>query len=79
MNLDSFKSFAREQKKAIIVNLILWLYTRVSSKDQELNLSLQTQKDAAYKYALDNGYQIELTFGSTYESASGDFTRKEFE
>lgn len=78
MNLDNFKSFAREQKKAIIVNLILWLYTRVSSKDQELNLSLQTQTDAAYKYAQENGYQIELTFGATYESASGDITRKEF-
>lgn len=78
MQLENFKSFTRGRKIIENINLELWLYTRVSSKDQELNRSLDTQKDAAFKYSLINGYKIGLTFGATYESASGDFTRKEF-
>lgn len=78
MNLDKFASFTKKVKKVEVFNPVLWLYTRVSSKDQELNRSLETQKDAANRYANENGYSLGLTFGSTYESASGDFTRKEF-
>ncbi|MDF2449436.1 MAG: resolvase domain protein [Bacteroidota bacterium] len=78
MNLNKFASFTKKVKKVEVFNPVLWLYTRVSSKDQELNRSLESQKDAAHKYAHENGYTLGMTFGSTYESASGDFTRKEF-
>ena len=78
MSLDKFKSFGRAHVKKIITNSEVWLYTRVSSRDQELNRSLDSQKDEGHKYAITNAYNITLTFGATYESASGDFTRKEF-
>src|ERR1700752_168719 len=78
MSLEKFKEFT---KKTIIEDTVtknVWVYTRVSSKDQEMNKSLETQKSWAYKYAEKEGYSIIETFGGTYESASGDFTRKEF-
>jgi site-specific DNA recombinase len=78
MNLDNFKSFSRAQIKEENLNMDLWKYDRVSSKDQEQNRSLETQDQAARNYASQNNYNITHSFGSTYESASGDFTRKEF-
>ncbi len=78
MELDIFKSFVNKSKEERKQNNDVWLYTRVSSKDQEVNKSLQNQKDSGYKYAKENDYNITSTFGGTYESASGDFTRKEF-
>jgi site-specific DNA recombinase len=57
----------------------VWLYTRVSSKGQyDNNGSIEEQVEINKRYALNNGYIIANTFGETYESASGDFTRKEF-
>ncbi len=78
MGLENFKSFVNRSKDEKKQTNDVWLYTRVSSKDQEVNKSLQNQKDSGYKYALENDYSISNTFGGTYESASGDFTRKEF-
>ena len=78
MNLDNFKSFARAHEKKIILNFEVWLYTRVSSRDQELNRSLESQTEAGKRYAQVHNYNVTSTFGETYESASGDFTRKEF-
>lgn len=78
MSLDQFKAFARAHVKKIISNFEVWLYTRVSSRDQELNRSLDSQKDEGHKFAAAHNYSVAMTFGATYESASGDFTRKEF-
>ena len=77
MNLEYFKRFNPLPEEAKPNNNV-WLYTRVSSKKQyDDNGSLDTQKLAAYDYA-NNKYTITKTFGETYESAKGDFTRKEF-
>ena len=73
--------FDRFIKKDVIkqnTNKEVWIYTRVSSKDQEVNKSLENQKEYAEKYALDKKLIITERFGHTYESAKGDFTRKEF-
>ena len=79
MNLDKFKKFSRGQEKIdIVVNREVWVYSRISSKDQQANRSIDNQKDEANKYAKSNNYIITRSFGETFESASGDFTRKEF-
>ncbi len=78
MSLDMFKSFAKGYEKKENNNKKVWLYTRVSSKDQESNKSLKNQSDSATGLAQTRKFNISNTFGGTYESASGDFTRKEF-
>ena len=79
MNIEEqFKSFAKGYEKKVNKNNNVWIYTRVSSKDQESNKSLATQLDNAKKFALSKNLIIEREFGGTYESASGDYTRKEF-
>ncbi|MFC2103388.1 recombinase family protein [Bacteroidota bacterium] len=77
-NLDDFKQFAKKVNAEIKKSNLVWGYTRVSSKDQYENNSLTNQKNALHKFADEYGYSIEKFFGGTYESASGDFTRKEF-
>ena len=78
MNLEYFKQFNPPIEETKINNNV-WLYTRVSSKKQyDENGSIETQKLAAIKYAKENNYNIREIFGGTYESAKGDFTRKEF-
>ena len=78
MNKEYFKKFAKLYEK-IENNHNVWLYTRVSSKGQfDSNNSIENQRDAAFDLANKNGYTITKTFGETYESAKGDFTRKEF-
>ena len=78
MNLEYFKkysSYKEEQNN----NKNVWLYTRVSSKKQfDTNGSIENQKLAAELKAEEKKYTITRTFGDTYESAKGDFTRKEF-
>lgn len=79
MNIEEqFKSFAKGYEKKVNKNNKVWIYTRVSSKDQESNKSLATQLDNAKNFALSKNLIIEREFGGTYESASGDYTRKEF-
>jgi len=74
---EYFEKFIKKEEKKQ-ENKNVWIYTRVSSKDQEANLSLENQKEYAYEYVKDNNLIITEEFGETYESASGDFTRKEF-
>ncbi|MCE3295814.1 MAG: resolvase domain protein [Crocinitomicaceae bacterium] len=78
MGLEQFKAFAKGGEKKEETNKNVMIYTRVSSKDQENNKSLKTQLEQATKYAEQHGYIITSKFGGTYESASGDVTRKEF-
>ncbi|WP_025740828.1 MULTISPECIES: recombinase family protein [Aquimarina] len=78
MSLDYFEKFIVKAEKETSVNNNVWVYTRVSSKDQEVNKSLKYQKKFAEEYAHENGLMITKYFGATYESAKGDFTRKEF-
>ena len=55
------------------------IYTRVSTKEQaDNNASLDTQMKYCKKYAEEKGLNVIEYFGGTYESANGDFTRKEF-
>lgn len=77
-NLNYFKKYSsyKEEKNT---NRNVWLYTRVSSKNQfDKNNSIENQTRAAEIYAKENNYVITKTFGGTYESAKGDFSRKEF-
>src|SRR5690606_26528323 len=79
MEINYFNQFSsyRETKQE---NNSVWLYTRVSSKEQyDTNKSIDNQTISAKMYASENSYQITETFGGTYESAKGDFTRKEFQ
>ncbi len=78
MDLNSFKKFAKGGEKTKEDNRNVMIYTRVSSKEQATNYSLDNQEIAAVNYAQKHGYIITQKFGGTYESASGDFTRKEF-
>jgi site-specific DNA recombinase len=63
----------REKKKGL--NAVI--YTRVSSKEQLDNLSLETQLKGCDEFAKKNGYEVCERFGGTYESAMSD-ERKQF-
>ena len=78
MGLSDFNQFVKTKNKVEQTNRDVWVYTRVSTKDQQANKSLQSQKDEGLRYAKEHNYNITRYFGGTYESASGDFTRKEF-
>ncbi len=83
MNKTQLAFFQQQMSKHIpnvTKNNIVWIYTRVSSKDQFSNRSLAEQKKAAKKYAAEQGYIIpdDGEFGHTYESAKNDFSREEF-
>ena len=77
-NLDEFKKYALSKETIKEANNNVWLYTRVSSKDQFANQSLHNQNDSGEKFCSANNYNLIKIFGGTYESASGDFTRTEF-
>jgi predicted site-specific integrase-resolvase len=78
MGIEKFKGFIKRKTETVLINNEVWLYTRVSSKDQEANKSLENQEDGGYKYAELHKYVVTQVFGGTFESASGDFTRAEF-
>jgi DNA invertase Pin-like site-specific DNA recombinase len=76
--LNDFQKYIKP-KKEVKTNNKVWVYTRVSSKEQfNLNGSLDTQKQKSIEYAQEKNLDIVKYFGGTYESAKGDFTRKEF-
>jgi site-specific DNA recombinase len=78
MSLDYFNKYVPKEQKLTLAQIV-WLYTRVSTKDQfDTNHSIENQIEQAQKYAAQNGYTIAQEFGGTYESAKGDFTRTEF-
>ena len=78
MGIDNFQKFQREKIIEKIEVKEIWGYTRVSSKLQLVNNSLEEQRSEIVQYAIKNGYTLKNILGGTYESASGDFTRKEF-
>ena len=79
-DLQQYSRFSKSRKKEkkISLNREVWVYTRVSSKNQQDNYSLAFQREESEKFAAANGYQIGKYFGNDYKSASSDFTRKEF-
>ena len=78
-DLEYFKKLKGRRKEEKEKSNEVWLYTRVSSKNQfENNGSIDTQKEESIEYADKNNLKIVNSFGGTYESAKGDFTRKEF-
>jgi len=78
MNIEYFNKYSSHTEENNTNNNV-WTYTRVSSKLQyDKNGSVDTQKNSAKICADENGYTITEVFGGTYESAKGDFTRKEF-
>ena len=78
MGIELFKSFGKAKAKTQITNYDVWGYSRVSTKDQLENNSLECQQDAIKECASDLKFNLTEMFGSTYESASDDLTRKEF-
>ena len=75
----SLGQFAKGAKKAETKDTKLALmYTRVSSKEQSENLSLDVQSQAIRNYAERNGYSILESYGGTYESAKNE-ERVEFQ
>ena len=78
---ESFKQFKKNKEVQTDTDQIkeAWFYPRVSSKNQfDNNESIENQSEVSYTYAKKSGIVITKKFGGTYESASGDFTRKEF-
>ena len=78
MSLDKFKKFQKEKEDIVVTVKRIWGYTRVSSKEQYNNYSLNEQEQDLKLFAKKNNYELEQIVGGTYESASGDFSRKEF-
>ncbi len=78
-NLNEFKVFMKKPEEEKEVNKTIIAYTRVSSKQQQSNFSLQEQQREIREYAKNHNLTIVDTFGEKYESASSDFTRKEFQ
>ena len=77
-DLKSFKALMKPKDVESPINNHIVGYTRVSSKQQLENFSLQEQENEIREYAKRNKYILDDIIGGTYESASGDFTRKEF-
>ncbi|AWM14197.1 hypothetical protein DI487_10270 [Flavobacterium sediminis] len=78
MSLDKFKKFQKEKIELVVSVKRIWGYTRVSSKEQSNNYSLTEQEQDLKLFAKKNDYELEQILGGSYESASGDFSRKEF-
>ena len=78
MSLDKFRKFQKEKEEEVVSVKRIWGYTRVSSKEQSNNYSLAEQEQDLKLFAKNNNYELEQIVGGTYESASGDMTRKEF-
>ena len=76
--LNAFQPFIKKPEEKKEVNKRIIGYTRVSSKDQVTNFSIEGQAKEIRDFAEKNNYVVEDILGGTYESASGDFTRKEF-
>ena len=75
--LAIFKTFGKGEKAHPVKGTNCVVYTRVSSKDQVENMSLETQRKACLHYAQRHNYTIIKNFGATNESATTD-ERAEF-
>jgi site-specific DNA recombinase len=78
MGIESFKKLQKEKVSEKVEVKEIWGYTRVSSKGQLENYSLEEQRTEIVQFANAKEYSLGKMLGGTYESASGDFTRKEF-
>ena len=72
-----FDQFAKGKSQHLKRTNNCVIYTRVSSKEQELGYSLETQRKACEEYAKKHQHSVMGVFGGTYESAKTD-ERKEF-
>ena len=82
VNLEKFNGFMKpkekpQQAKKIEKKRIIG-YTRVSSKRQIEGFSIEEQERSIREFAKANNYDLIDIKGGQYESAKGDFTRKEF-
>lgn len=77
-NLDAFKTLMKPKEKESLPNNHIVGYSRVSSKQQSDNFSIEEQENEITAFAKKNNYVLDKIIGGTYESASGDFSRKEF-
>ncbi|MBV2196305.1 MAG: recombinase family protein [Flavobacterium sp.] len=77
-SLSMFQAYIKKPEEKIIINRKIIGYTRVSSKEQSKNYSIGEQEKEIQEFAKRNNYELIEIIGGTYESASGDFTRKEF-
>jgi site-specific DNA recombinase len=74
--LEQFNRFSHPEK-VIADSKNAIIYTRVSTKEQADNTSLETQKKYCEAYAKTNDYNIVAYYGGTHESAKSD-DRTEF-
>ncbi len=73
-----FQAYMKPTSNEAPANRKIIGYTRVSSKQQADNYSIAEQENEIRAYAKKNNYILTEIIGGTYESASGDLTRKEF-
>lgn len=79
MNLEKFQTLRKEKVKPEQQLKEIVGYTRVSSKEQLKNNSINDQTNGINNFFTNKpDFKVEDFFGGTYESASGDMTRKEF-
>jgi site-specific DNA recombinase len=76
--IELFQRFITPKQQEKTENRNIVGYTRISSKQQSENFSLVEQEQEIKSFAQRNNYHLLQIFGATYESASGDFSRKEF-
>jgi site-specific DNA recombinase len=76
-NLEVFTKYAKGEQAVVIETTDCVIYTRVSSKEQMENMSLESQLKACNDYARKMHYNVLAHFGGTYETATTD-ERKEF-
>lgn len=74
---EVFSKYAKGSVAVFSEALDCVIYTRVSSKEQMENMSLESQMKACNQYANKNRFNVLGYFGGTYESADSD-ERKEF-
>ena len=77
-NLDYFDKFITKKDVKPETSKDVFVYTRVSSRDQANNYSLENQLKSIRNFAKENNYNIIQEYGHTYESAKKNLTRKEF-
>jgi DNA invertase Pin-like site-specific DNA recombinase len=71
-----FQAYIKPKSNEAPANRNIIGYTRVSSKQQADNYSIAEQENEIRAYAKKNNYILTEIIGGTYESASGDLTRK---
>ena len=77
-NLNLFQKFITPKQVQSTENRNIVGYSRISSRQQSENYSLLEQEQEIRSFAEKNNFNLLEIYGCTYESASGDFTRKEF-